>query len=131
MAHAITFQTQRFDPSKETVNEINPIAGEALLDWLRQGLKSQGFVLSAPSAEDWGWYCDLVHGSAKYLIGASGEPEEGNPNIEWTIQIDKPRSMKDKLFGRNQFTDDDEVLLAVERLVKAQADFQDITVDRR
>lgn len=131
MAHVFTFVTKRFDPAKEMANEINPIAGEGVLNWLRQELKAHGLELSAPATEDWGWYCDLEHGGAKYMVGASGEPEDGNPDVGWTVQLDKHRTMKEKLFGRNKLSDDDYVSMAVERLVKKQPDFRDVTIDRK
>jgi len=38
MVHLITFVTDRFDPARETPNDINPIAGQAVLLWLRERL---------------------------------------------------------------------------------------------
>lgn len=130
MAHVITFLTKRFDPAKETPNAINPIAGESVLSWLRQELKTKGFELNKPEAEDWGWYSGVEHGGATYLIGASGEPEDGNLEVSWTIQIDKSRSLKDKLFGRNKLTSDDGVSNAIESLIRSQSDFRAIAVNR-
>jgi hypothetical protein len=38
MAHLITFSSTRFDGEAETPNPINPIAGEGVLQWLRDKL---------------------------------------------------------------------------------------------
>ena len=38
MAYLISFSTDRFDVSGEKPNAINPIAGETVLLWLREGL---------------------------------------------------------------------------------------------
>ena len=39
MVHLITFVTDRFDPAKQTLNDINPIAGQAVLLWLGERLQ--------------------------------------------------------------------------------------------
>jgi len=55
MAHLITFRTAKFDIRRETPNPINPIAGESVLPWLRESLKSRGYEADSPGTEDWGW----------------------------------------------------------------------------
>ncbi len=129
MANLITFVTNRFDPAKETPNDINPIAGEAVLLWLRQRLTAEGYDITKPATEDWGWYVTASKGGATYMIGASGEPEEANPEVHWTIQFEKTRSLKDRLFGKNKLAADDALVRAVERLLRGEADFRDVSVD--
>ena len=82
MAHLITFATGKFDISKETPNDINPIAGEGLLKWIRGHLVGTSFTATEPSTEDWGWYMSIEGGGASYLVGASGEPDR--PPLTWT-----------------------------------------------
>jgi len=59
MAHLISFDTAKFDLAAEPPNPINPIAGVSFLHWLREAL-GEGYAVSEPAAEDWGWYVDVV-----------------------------------------------------------------------
>lgn len=99
-----------FDVSKEKENPINPIYGISLLLWLKEELKGK-VVITEPDAEDWGWYSELEWRGKNYLIGASTFFEEGddpNAELEWVFQVDKYRSFKEKLFGKNKMTDKDD-----------------------
>jgi hypothetical protein len=129
MPHLISFVTDRFDPAVETPNDINPIAGEALLLWLGERLQGLGYNTTRPEAEDWGWYVYSDSGVSRYLVGASGDPESA-PDIPWVIQIDKQRSVKDKIFGRNKLGSNDELSEAVQRLVRGEKDFRDFSVSK-
>jgi hypothetical protein len=109
MNQAIHFKTSLFDVSKEKQNPINPICGISLLLWLRDALKGE-VDISEPEAEDWGWYSELEWQGDRYLIGASVFYERGDDpsaELEWVFQVDKYRSWKDKLFGRNAMTETD------------------------
>ena len=130
MAHLITFATNKFDVSKEEPNDINPIAGQGLLKWLSPKLGSAGYKTTEPATEDWGWYIDVEGSAGTYLVGASGEPERPAPDVDWTIQIHKSRSLKDKITGKNKMTADDPLTALIEGYVRAEADFRDIYVDR-
>ena len=129
MTHLFSFVTDRFDPAKERPNDINPIAGEAVLHWLRARLLALGYATTMPAMEDWGWYVDSESRTASYMIGSNGDPETG-PDIVWMIQIDKHRSLADRLFGRNRLESTDELSEAVERLLRGEADFRDLSVER-
>jgi len=102
MVHLISFVTDRFDPAKESPNDINPIPAEALLLWLRERLQALGYNTTRPETEDWGWYVYSERGASSYLVGASGDPESGS-DIHWMIQIHKERSLRDKMFGRTSW----------------------------
>jgi hypothetical protein len=130
MAHVISFRTARFDVSKETRNPINPIAGEGVLNWLRPALERAHYRTTAPSTEDWGWYVDVEGGGASYLVGASADAEDPNPERDWTIQVHKHRSLKDKLLGRHKMTPDDPLSALIERIVREDDSILQIEVDR-
>jgi len=130
MAHVISFMTARFDMSKEPPNRINPIAGQSVLVWLRQELSTAGYKSTEPDTEDWGWYIDVEAGGASYLVGASGDAEGSTPDVEWTLQIHKVRSMKDRLLGRNKMASDDPLSALVESLIRADSRIEQISVDR-
>ena len=106
---AIHFKTSMFDVSKEKENPFNQIYGISLLLWLREELKGK-VDISEPDAEDWGWYSELELQGNNYLIGASAFFEEGDDptaELEWVFQVDKYRSLKEKLFGKNKMTETD------------------------
>src|SRR5512134_1538022 len=104
MAHVISFRTAKFDVSKETPNPINPIAGQGVLNWLRQEIVKARYKSSEPDTEDWGWYIEVEGAGASYLVGASGDAEAASPDVDWVVQVHKVRSAKDKLLGRNKMT---------------------------
>jgi hypothetical protein len=130
MCHLITFTSAKFDVSSETPNPINPIAGESVLTWLRDELRSQGRDVTSPEAEDWGWYVYVRSAEGTYLVGASSDVDEPEPR-EWTIQICRERSALDKLLGRNKLNDVDALSLQIEGIIRRGAEAQGVQVDRR
>lgn len=130
MAHVITFATGLFDVSKEDPNPINPIAGQAVLKWLRGKLDDNGYISTEPATEDWGWYMDVEGNGSLYLVGASGEPERSPSDVDWTIQIHKSRSLKDKLTGRNKMSPDEALTALIEGIVRGEPGFRDIHVEK-
>jgi hypothetical protein len=130
MPHLVSFRTARFDVRAEQPNPVNPIAGQAVLNWLRAHLANARFTASEPDAEDWGWYIDVQGEGASYLVGASADAESATPDVEWIIQVHKHRSLKDKLFGQNTLAVDDPLVAVIERLVRAEPQFSEVVVDR-
>jgi hypothetical protein len=130
MSHVFSFRTVRFDVSRETPNPINPIAGESVLLWLRQELLKAGYKTTQPDTEDWGWYIDVEGACASYLIGASADVGETPPDVDWTLQIEKLRSTKDKLLGRNKMAPDDQLAALVEMILRADSAIEHLSVDR-
>ena len=130
MAHVITFRTGKFDIKKETPNPINPIAGESVLLWLREKLQAGGYAVDAPATEDWGWYTGVKKDGALYLVGASAEADEPGPEIDWTVQIHRQRSFKDRLTGANKMTPDDALSRTIEELLRAEPGIGAIEADR-
>ena len=131
MAHVISFHSARFDVVNETPNSINPLFGESVLRWLREKLDASGYETNAPAPEDWGWYIDAKGPGVAYLVGASGEAaEDGTGRVDWTIQIDKHRSLKEKLTGANTLAADDRLSALIERLVREDGGAAEVEVDR-
>ena len=130
MAHLVTFTTTRFDPASEPANPINPIAGHAVLAWLRDGLVRAGYRTGEPDTEDWGWYMDVADGAGSYLVGASGDGEADGSAIEWVVQIHRHRSLMDRLLGRNPLLSEDPLLACIERIVRAEPSVTNVIVDR-
>ena len=127
MARVIRFTTSKFDVSKERPNPINPIPGESLLLWLRSQTPP-GIEMSEPDAEDWGWYSTVEWKGRSYLLGASAS-EEDDGQREWILQIDKHRSVREKLLGREKMSNDDECAEYFERLLEREPSFSAISVD--
>ncbi len=130
MHYIISFKSDKFDITQEDENPINPIFGQSLLKWLKTHL-SDDFEISEPDAEDWGWYSILKWENRDYLIGSSVCFEEGdNPNskLEWVFQVDKHRSLKEKLFGREKMTREDECLMFFKKLFESESSFESISV---
>jgi len=128
VAHVISFSTGKFDISKETPNDINPIAGESVLNWVSEKLAGTPFSGGDPSTEDWGWYIHVEGAGATYMVGASGEPVRPPPDMDWVIQVHKLRSFKDKLMGRNKQSDDDPLFVLLEKLVRGEPEFRDVSI---
>jgi hypothetical protein len=130
MAQVISFRTRKFDVSKEPPNPINPIAGQSVLNWLREELSKLQYKVTEPSTEDWGWYMDVEGGGASYLIGASADAEDKTPDVEWVLQVHKHRTVTEKLLGRNKMSTQDPLVLLVERIVRADPGMQEVSVSQ-
>ena len=130
MAYLISFRTARFDVSKETPNPINPIAGQSVLNWLREELSHNDYKVTEPDTEDWGWYIDVERGGVSYLVGASADAQGGTPDVEWIVQLHKSRSLKERLFGRNLLAADDPLFALIEKLVRADSRIAEVSVDK-
>lgn len=130
MTHLITFTSSEFDPVAEAPNPINPIAGEGILNWLREQLRDAGYEVTAPEPEDWGWYVYVKDRESSCLIGASSDLDQPAPR-EWIIQIHRKRSLTDKIFGRNKLADNDAVSACIEALIRKSGGAQDVRVNRR
>ena len=130
MNQALHFRTAKFDVSKERDNPINPIYGHSLLDWLQLELKST-LDISTPDSEDWGWYSELEFNGRNYLIGACAYYEKGDDptkEIEWVFQVDKYRSFKEKLFGKNKMDASDGCFIFLKDFLEKQNDITEVTV---
>ncbi|QOY90965.1 hypothetical protein [Paludibaculum fermentans] len=128
MARVIRFFTASFDVTKERPNPINPIFGESLLLWLIG--KVQGTLeISAPEAEDWGWYSYAHWKGRKYLLGAAACATEKAGLREWVLQIDKLRSTKEKLLKHGHMSHDDECAQFFQNILEHEATFRDVSVD--
>ena len=130
MAHVVSFRSSKFDVSAETPNPINPIAGQSVLTWLRAELAKAQYTATEPDTEDWGWYIDVTGNDGSYLVGASADADGSTPNVEWVIQVHKHRSFTDKVFGRNKMVADDSLAALIERIVRADPQISDVSVER-
>ncbi|GLQ30918.1 hypothetical protein [Litoribrevibacter albus] len=125
MHQVITFTSSKFDVTKEDENPINPIYGQSLLFWLKE--KVSGKVeLEQPEAEDWGWYTNIDWNGRSYLLGASAT-EVNHPEYEWVFQIEKHRTLKEKLLGKNKQTENDECFVFFKSVLQSEPEFSGVT----
>lgn len=127
MHPVIRFNSKMFDVSIEPENPINPIRGSSLLAWLRERMP-QGSAMSEPAAEDWGWYSHLDWHGRTYLIGSSAN-EEPDGDHEWVLQIEKSRSLRERLLGRAKMTDSDPCFQYLRDLMAKEPSFANLMVE--
>ena len=128
---SISFKTSKFDVSTENKNPINPIYGESLLKWLKQDLDSE-FEITEPDVKDWGWYSHIVWKGREYMLGASAFYEEGDDptsELEWIFQIDKQRTLKEKLLGKEKISCNDECVLFLKSKLEAESDINSVVFE--
>jgi hypothetical protein len=130
MAFVLSFSSTGFDVTAERPNPINPIAGESVLNWLRPELLKANYQATEPDTEDWGWYIDVSAADASYMIGASADASEPAERVDWVIQVERSRSLKERVLGRGPLAADDPLCALIERLVRADERNSDIAVDR-
>ena len=100
------------------------------MQWLREKLSGSMYEVTAPEPEDWGWYVYVKGAGASYLVGASADARDTGRNIDWAVQIQRQRSLKDKITGANTLTVDDPLSALIEKIIRADADVGEIDVDR-
>jgi hypothetical protein len=66
---------------------------------------------------------------SSYLVRASSDVDQSAPR-EWTIQIHRERSLRDKLFGRNRLADNDAVSALIEAFVRGSNETQKLYVEK-
>jgi len=127
MHHSISFVTEKFDVTKEDENSINPIYGQSLLLWLKEQV-AETVQLEKPDTEDWGWYTTIDWKGRPYILGASAMESDQN-GYEWIFQVEKNRTIKEKLFGREKMGKDDECLLFFKSVLNAEPEFKGVAVE--
>jgi hypothetical protein len=127
MHYVITFVTDKFDVTKEDENPINPIYGQSLLLWLKEQV-AETVNLESPDTEDWGWYTTIDWKGRSYILGASAAESE-NGSFEWVFQVDKNRTFKEKLLGREKMKKDDECLLFFQSVFDSEPEFMGVAVE--
>lgn len=125
----ISFKSKQFDIPSEPRNDINPIFGYSLGEYLRNALASDGLNTNdSVESEDWGWYFYVQSNDNTYMIGTTAyvdidpvteEPRFTEGPTEFLVQFEKTRSLKQKLFGKNKIKDDEPIIRKVEMILKS------------
>ena len=127
MEYIICFETDKFDAKKESENSLSTMYGESLLLWLKDNVKDE-INITEPDAEDWGWYCFIDWKGRNYKLCSSAS-EEDNGCYEWVLEVDKKRSLKEKLLRKEKMQKDDECLRYLQKLIESEESFNSITVE--
>ena len=125
----ISFKTAKFDTSKERPNPINPVAGESILYWLRDSVFQSKYQCTEPDYEDWGWYMDVSYHGRTYMVGGIAFDEDlddAGAVIEWLVQVDKERSLKERLLGREKIHGNDPLVQEIFHALQAEESFADV-----
>jgi hypothetical protein len=128
MPYLFAFKTTKFDVSKESPNPINPIAGEGVLNWLRNELVEAQYQVTEAAPEDFGWYVEVRSAGASYMVVASDDAQVPDSENHWTVQVHKSRTLIEKVLGKSKLTSNDPLVGAIERILRAETDIRDIEV---
>lgn len=127
MEYIICFESDKFDAKKDSENAIEAVYGESLLLWLKDKLKEEAQV-TEPDAEEWGWYSYLDWKGRNYVLCSSAS-EEADGQYEWILQVNKKRSLKEKLLGKEKMQKDDECLQYLQQLIEKEVSVSGVTVE--
>lgn len=108
MTFVLTFKTSRFAFVEEPENPINPIRGYAVALWAKEELEHRVDSISTVDHEDWGWYLDTVLEDQSYMLGFCINSEDAVEEV--IVQIEKHRSIIQKIFRINRMGVDDPLL---------------------
>ena len=125
MAYLISFTTTKFNVLKEEENPFNQLYGKTLLLWIKEEVADR-LKMQEPEPEDWGWGADIDCAGQTYLLGASANWNDEN---SYVFQINKPRSLIEKLLGGSDVTDTDECALFFKNLFETEPAFENIKID--
>ncbi|WP_299210140.1 hypothetical protein [uncultured Tateyamaria sp.] len=118
------FDTTDFRDTRERAEEnVNMIEGEALCEFLKTALLTNGFTTDDVFPEDFGWVFYATLGDQRYFVTASLDPADDFPKWDQhppsntvmfaNINVEKKRGLKEKLLGRNKQTANDPAERAV------------------
>jgi len=128
----ITCKTDRFNLSVVGNDFINDCCfGEDFSNWLVSALTDAGVAADVICMEDFGWANQADHLGTSYLMCVAGNAKEnpGHPNYgEWHVMLERRRTFKQKLFGKNKTAATDPIIGKVKQVLEA-AGFADVAVE--
>lgn len=62
-----------------------------------------------------------------YLVGTSADLDDSTPEIEWMVQVEKHRSLKDKVLGQNKMAADDRLVAVIGAIVRSVPELAEVT----
>jgi hypothetical protein len=128
----VTCKTDRFNLSVVGTDFINDCCfGEDFSKWLVSALESQGVGADLLCMEDCGWANLATFEGVSYLICVAGNSEEesSRPNFgTWHVMVERHRTFKEKLLGRNKTTVEDLLVHRVMNVLRS-AGFADVVAE--
>jgi hypothetical protein len=86
----VEFRSDRFPPYDGEEEQVNPdLWGKRLAEFLRDGLREEGFEAQEPIPEDWGWMLPIVNERFRLWIGC-GHYQEYPDGFLCFIEPHKP-----------------------------------------
>ena len=126
----ILFKTNRFNLSKVGEHFINPCCfGEDLAAWLRIKLSERNVEAREPYQEDWGWELLAMQESDSYYLCISGNSDELSANKddgEWSIIVEKRRSIGQRLRGAGKIAANDKMVRMIEEILRAEPAIREV-----
>jgi hypothetical protein len=127
----ITCKTDRFNLSVVGDDFINDCCfGEDFSKWLVAALQAQGVAADLICMEDFGWANTAEYQGASYLmcVGGTSDEERDRPNYGmWHVVLERHRTLKDRLLGRNKTARSDPIVEKVAAVLRA-AGFADVEI---
>ena len=124
--HDLLFETDQFNLSQPKDYFINECCyGDDAAAWLRVKLAEKGIEATEPGQEDWGWYLDVRHDGNAYFVGVGASPEDR----EWRLMVEKHRSIKDRLTGKNQMMDNEGIVALLKRIIEDEPEMKFLRIE--
>ncbi|NRB39223.1 MAG: hypothetical protein HRU20_12265 [Pseudomonadales bacterium] len=124
MHYDVRFTTSKFDVLNEDRDHTNPVYGQSLLNWIKT-LTDSPIDMADPEADDWGWYCDIQWRGLPYRLGSSATTL-GDGEVQWILHIEKSRTLKESLLGKEKMTPSDACFMYFKEMITAESDFHHI-----
>jgi len=128
----VTATTDRFNLSVVGEDFINDCCfGEDFSKWLVNELTTVGVDAKVICMEDFGWANQAIYKGGTYLMCVVGnsDDEPDRPNFgTWHVMLEKHRTFKDKIFGKNKATISEPIVEKVVQVLQA-AGFSDVKVE--
>jgi hypothetical protein len=119
----ILFTTKRFTlPDGKETYIVPCYFGEDVAKWLQSRLANNGISARDPRQADWGWYFEVKHGPASYLVGVRASGKAG----EWRIRVQRDQSFWQMLTKKTFVTANDPIASRIESLLRQEPDFRDV-----
>lgn len=128
----VSGKTDRFNLSVVGDDFINDCCfGEDFSQWLVKELNADGVTANIICMEDFGWANQAIYNGATYLVCVAGNSDEepGRPNYgTWHIMLERHRTLKDRLFGKNKISASDPIVEKIAQLLRT-VHFSDVKIE--
>ncbi|MCL1634149.1 hypothetical protein M2650_05820 [Luteimonas sp. SX5] len=132
MSVDITCRTDRFNLSVPGADFINDCCyGEDFSRWLVEALAEAGVEADLVCMEDFGWANQAAFQGVDYLMCVAGHSEDDPARPDygtWHVMLERARTWKEKLLGKNKTSPDDPLCGTVVQVLE-QAGFEQVAIE--